>query len=160
MNIQYSVIDEDGIDIVAPLWKKLYKYHGKISRHFGFDFPDRKWISRKNELLHEASDRKIRVDLANDTETSKLVGYCISSVKRNSTGEIDSIFIESDYRRCGIGNTLIDSALDWLKTQEVKRIIVQVMIGNEEAHPFYNRHGFLPRTTVMMRIDENDTSRS
>jgi hypothetical protein len=34
------------------------------------------------------------------------------------------------------------------------------MVGNEEVHPFYKKYGFLPRTTVMMRIDENDTSGS
>jgi hypothetical protein len=31
MNIEYSVTDEEGIDIVAPLWEKLNEHHGSIS---------------------------------------------------------------------------------------------------------------------------------
>lgn len=158
MNIQYSVIDKVAIDIVAPLWEKLYEYHGKITRHFGFEFPDRRWVDRKDELLHEADEGKIRIDLATDTDTGGVVGYCISSIKQDRTGEIDSIFIEADYRRCGIGDILITAALSWFKEQRVKKIVVQVMVGNEESHPFYKRHGFIPRTVIMKHIDENDTS--
>ena len=160
MSIEYSVTDENEIDIVAPLWEKLNKHHEGISRHFGYDYPDRKWVNRKKELLREATDGKIRIDLVNDTSINELVGYCISSVKRDRIGEIDSIFVESDYRRNGIGDNLIRSALRWLKEQAVNRIIVQVMVGNEESHPFYKKHGFLPRTTIMMKINENDTSGS
>ena len=160
MDVEYSVIDEEGIDTVAPLWEKLNKHHEKISRHFGYDYPDRKWVNRKKELLREAADRKIRIDLARDADNERVVGYCISSIKREGMGEIDSIFVESDYRRNGIGDYLINSALQWLKSRVIKRIIVQVMVGNEESHPFYNRHGFSARTTIMMQINENDTSGS
>ncbi|OGN89086.1 MAG: hypothetical protein A2158_03275 [Chloroflexi bacterium RBG_13_46_14] len=160
MNIKYSVTDEEGIDIVASLWEKLNEHHGGISRHFSFDYPDRNWINRKNELLHDADGGQLRIDLARDTDNGVLVGYCISSIKRDGLGEIDSIFIESDYRRHGIGDNLINSALEWLKGRAVKKIIVQVLVGNEEAHPFYTRLGFLPRTMLMMRINENNTSGS
>ena len=158
MNIEFSVTDEYGIDIVAPLWEKLNEHHGAMSRNFSFDFPNRKWINRKKELIQEAAD--LRVDLAKDTDTGILVGYCISSITSERLGEVDSIFVESDYRHCGIGDQLISNSLKWMKELSVTRIIVQVMIGNEEVHPFYKKYGFLPRTTIMMRIDENDTSGS
>ena len=158
MNIEYSVTDEEEIDMVAPLWEKLNKHHGKLSQHFSFDYPNRTWENRKNEFLSEAAD--LRVDLARDTDTGVLVGYCISSITTDRLGEIDSIFIETDYRRCGIGGYLIKNAMNWMKELSVSRIIVQVLVGNEEAHLFYNRYGFYPRATIMMRIDENDTSRS
>lgn len=160
MNIEYSVTDEKGINVVAPLWEKLNKYHEEISRHFGYDYPNRKWDNRKKELLREADGGELRIDLARDADDGRIVGYCISSIKREDPGEIDSIFVESEYRRNGIGDYLINSSLRWLKTKAVRRIIVQVMVGNEESHPFYNRHGFLPRTTIMMQINENDTSGS
>ncbi|UCD08473.1 MAG: GNAT family N-acetyltransferase [Dehalococcoidales bacterium] len=160
MNIEYSVTNEEGIDIVAPLWKKLNEHHGEISRHFGYDYPDRKWVNRKNELLHDADGGKIRIDLARDADNKEVVGYCISSVKRDGLGEIDSIFVESDYRRNRIGDNLITSALNRLKEEAAKEIIVQVLVGNEEVHPFYTKYGFFPRTTILMRINENDTSGS
>ena len=158
MNIEYSVTNEEGIDIVAPLWKKLNEHHGRLSQHFSYDYSDRTWEKRKNDFLDEAAD--LRVDLAEDTDTGLLVGYCISSITTARLGEIDSIFVEPDYRRCGIGDHLITNALNWMEGLSVTRIIVQVMVGNEDIHPFYKKHGFLPRATIVMRIDENDTSGS
>ena len=155
MDIAYTVTDGEGIDIVAPLWEKLNEHHRGLSQHFSFDFPKRTWENRKEEFLGEAAD--LRVDLARDIDTGALVGYCISSITAERLGEVDSIFVESDYRRCGIGDRLIKNSVNWMNDLSVTRIIVQILVGNEEAHPFYNKHGFLPRTTVMMRIDENDT---
>ena len=158
MNIEYSVVDKKGIDIVVPLWEKLNEHHGRLSQNFTYDYPGRTWETRKKEFLGEAAD--LRIDLAKDTDTGELVGYCVSSITSDKLGEIDSIFVESDYRRSGIGDHLITNALNWMKELSVTRILVQVMVGNEEVHPFYKKYGFLPRTTVMMRIDENDTSGS
>ncbi|UCC17809.1 MAG: GNAT family N-acetyltransferase [Dehalococcoidales bacterium] len=158
MNIEYSVTDEHGIDIIAPLWKKLNEHHGRLSPHFGYDYSGRTWEKRKIEFVGEAAD--LRVDLAKDNDTGDLVGYCVSSITTDRLGEIDSIFVESEYRQCGIGNHLITNALNWMGELSVTRVIVQVLVGNEESYPFYGRYGFLPRTTVMMRIDENDTSGS
>lgn len=158
MNIEYSVTDEKGIDEVAFLWEKLNEHHGGLSRHFSFDYPGRTWDNRKKELLSEAVD--LQVDLARDTDTEELIGYCVSSITSDGLGEIDSIFVESDYRRSGIGDHLILNALNWMQELMVTRIIVQVLVGNEDAYPFYTKYGFLPRTTIIMRIDENDTSGS
>ncbi len=152
MNIEYSVTDEKGIDIVAPLWKKLNKYHGRLSQNFTSEYSSRTWEIRKKEFLSEAAE--LRVDLACDSEFGELVGYCISSITEDSLGEIDSIFVESDYRHCGIGDRLVKNAINWMKNLSVNRIIVQVMIGNEEVHPFYKKYGFQPRVTIMMKIDE------
>ena len=158
MNIEYSVTDEEEIDMVAPLWKNLNEHHGRLSQYFAYDYPSRTWEVRKEELLSEAA--KLRVDIANNTDTKELVGYCISSITNDGLGEIDSIFVEADYRRFGIANHLISSALNWMEGLSITRIIVQILVGNEEVHPFYSRYGFLPRATIMMRIDENDTSGS
>ncbi len=160
MDIEYSITDENELDIVAPLWEQLNEHHGSISRHFSFDYPDRKWINRKNELLDDAVDGQLRIDLARDNDSGRLMRYCITSVKRDGLGEIDSIFVESGYRRCGIGGKLIKNALHWLAGIPVNKIIVQVIVDNEQAYPFYSRYGFLPRSTIFMRVPENDTSGS
>ena len=158
MNIEYSETDREGIDIIAPLWEKLNEHHGGISRHFSFDYPRRTWENRKKELLSEAAD--LRVDLATEISTGLLVGYCVSSITDDSLGEIESIFVESDYRRHGIGDILINKALQWLKSIQSEKIIVQIIVDNIEVYSFYERYGFYPRSTIYMKMDENDTSGS
>ena len=158
MNIEYSETDREGIDIIAPLWEKLNEHHGGISRHFSFDYPRRTWENRKKELLSEAAD--LRVDLATEISTGLLVGYCVSSITDDSLGEIESIFVELDYRRHGIGDILINKALQWLKSVQSEKIIVQIIVDNIEVYSFYERYGFYPRSTIYMKMDENDTSGS
>ncbi|HSV42227.1 MAG TPA: GNAT family N-acetyltransferase, partial [Methanomassiliicoccales archaeon] len=76
------------------------------------------------------------------------VGYCVSSVSDRSVGEVDSIYVKEEYRDAGIGGTLLDRAVDWIKEHPVKTILLSVTIGNEDAPRFYERHGFRPRTTI------------
>lgn len=158
MKIEYAVKTKEEIDIVAPLWEKLNEHHGSLSRYFAADYPARTWENRKKELLSEAAE--LRVDLASDTDTGEFVGYCVSSVTTDRLGEIDSIFIEADYRHCGIGDVLMKKVLNWMDGLSVKKKIIQVADGNEEVHTFYRRYGFFPRSTILMQISENDTSGS
>ena len=56
----------------------------------------------------------MRVDVAMDIVTGQNVGYCVSSVDEERTGEIESIFVASDYRGLGIGDSLMKKALTWM----------------------------------------------
>ena len=40
----------------------------------------------------------MRIDLAQDKINGILIGYCVSTISKDNQGEIDSIYIEEDYR--------------------------------------------------------------
>ncbi len=77
------------------------------------------WEIRKKELLEKSRNGAIRVDLARDKNTGVLVGYCVSTVSEKRQGEIESIYIEEDYRRSGIGDNLMKKALSWMDEHSV-----------------------------------------
>jgi GNAT superfamily N-acetyltransferase len=96
-----------------------------------------------------AGTGSLRVDLAVDPETGRYIGYCVSSLSREKTGEIESIFVEERYRNLGVGSHLITRALGWLNAGGSVRNRVSVGDGNEDAFGFYQKFGFFPRMTVL-----------
>ena len=73
----------------------------------------------------------------------KIVGYiCIFHIFED--GELLNIAVAPDYRKQGIGQILIDKMFDYLKTQEVNRISLEVRESNVSARNLYLKNGFSP----------------
>ena len=89
-----------------------------------------------------------------DDEVQICAGYCISSVDKNNTGEIDSIFVLHSCRGLGIGEQLMQKGLQWMDEIGAEKIVVNVAAGNEQAFGFYERYGFYPRRTMLEQIKE------
>ena len=98
--------------------------------------------------MQRAYGGEVRVDLALDASEA-LIGYCVSSIDKWLTGEIDSIFVTPQCRGQGIGTTLMEKALEWLNSKGAKKKIVSVAVGNEQAYVFYEQFGFYPRRTLL-----------
>jgi ribosomal protein S18 acetylase RimI-like enzyme len=111
MKIEYLEKDETGLDILQPLWEKLKEHHRVRSLHFKEQFDELTWEKRKRELLNKAYNSVMLVHLAKDSDTSRPIGYCVSTISEDKTGEIESIFIEAEYRRSGIGANFMKRAL-------------------------------------------------
>ena len=158
MDIEYMVSGPEGLDIIQPLWEGLREHHAVKAPAFADSLRQKPFETRKKELLEKAPNGKLKIFLATDAIEGILAGYCIASVTGDGEGEIDSIFIEENYRGREIGERLMQSAVDWLETQASERILVQVLAGNEEVFEFYRRFGFQPRTHMLqqVRTDEPD----
>ena len=136
------------IDKVAPLWEELNKQHLSLSPYFKEYYRTLKFNDRKQAILQRAIGGGVRVDLALDGSAS-VIGYCVTSIDKFLTGEIDSIYVCPACRGLGIGTTLMELALEWLKKRGSKKNIVSVAVGNEQAYVFYSQFGFLPRRTLL-----------
>ncbi|OGO00484.1 MAG: hypothetical protein A2Y58_00220, partial [Chloroflexi bacterium RBG_13_51_52] len=109
-DIVYEKADAKGLELVGPLWQKLIKHHRVRSRHFQEHFDRMTWEIRKKELLEKSLNGMMLVDLAKDSKTGEIIGYCVSTINEKEHGEIESIFIEDSYRRAGIGDNFIKRA--------------------------------------------------
>jgi diamine N-acetyltransferase len=110
------------------------------------------WETRKAVLLEKAKTGVVRVELARDKDT--LVGYCVSSIDANRQGEIESIYIENEFRKIGIGDHFMKPALKWMDDHGSERKIIGVAVGNEQAFGFYEKYGFYPRVTVLRQKEK------
>jgi ribosomal protein S18 acetylase RimI-like enzyme len=154
--VKYTQTDEQGLDLVAELWQKLLEYHKSLSQHFSGHFNKMTFRLRKEELLKKSREGAMHIDLARDMNTGCLVGYCISTISRERQGEIDSIYIEPDYRGSGIGDNLMKRALRWMDEQSVTKKVLGVGAGNEEVFAFYRRYSFYPRTTILEQVETEE----
>jgi ribosomal protein S18 acetylase RimI-like enzyme len=152
LKIAYTAIDERGLYLIESLWQKLNELHGSRSRDFTAHFDRMTFERRKEDLLKKSAGGALRIDLARDTETDGLIGYCITSITAANHGEIESIYIEPDYRHRGIGDILMKKALKWLEERTVTRRTLVVAAGNEEVFDFYHRYNFYPRATILEQI--------
>jgi len=152
--IKYTVTNAEDLDIIKPLWEKLIVHHQERVRHFKRLLESIDFDKRKAELLEHSKTGALRIDLAHDADKGKLIGYCVSTVNANKQGEIESICVESSYRRSGIAGNLMRNALQWMDDMSVENKVLVVAAGNEEVFTFYERYGFYPRSIVLEQIDD------
>ncbi len=148
VDVMYLELGADYIDMIRPLWEGLNEHHLVRSPNFRQHYEQMTFDTRKRDLLKK---QQLRIIVA--AKEGHTIGYCVCTI-HEETGEIDSIFVEEEYRRSGIGEELVHRALAWLEAGGAKKKIVAVAAGNEAAIPFYESFGFLPRMTVLQMSEE------
>jgi len=142
--IEYIDISVEKIDLIKPLWEKLRGHQSESSIDFGIDLKKVTWEKRKKDII--SSNRRLKMILVKDLNLNKYIGYCVSSITNQIKGEIDSIYIEMDYRKSGIGSELMKKSLRWFEEEGIEDIYISVVVGNEAVLDFYGKFGFKPRT--------------
>ncbi len=151
--ITYKTLTRDDIGSIRPLWEALNRLHRERSADFKEHFRTTTFERRIEKFLALPDDR-LYVRAAEDS--GAIVGYVVATVSAGGAGEIDSIFIEDEYRARGVGSALMDQALAWLSAAGCREISVGVAVGNEEAFGFYRRFGFYPRMTILVRKEKGE----
>lgn len=142
------------IDEIKPLWEKLNIHHLDKSIDFKEKYKRFTFEKRKEGIIEKSKTAEFHIELAQDMQRGICIGYCLSSVQDNGTGEVESLFLDSDYRGQDIGQSLMEKTLDWLHHNNAKPIIIGVASGNENAFGFYSKFGFYPKVTILeQKID-------
>lgn len=139
-------IDVDELDLIKPLWEKLNQLHLHDSIYFKEHYKTNTFENRCKKFL-EMEKKDIRIEIVKDNK-AVIIGYCISTVEKEK-GEIESLFIEEEFRKNRLGNKLIENAIEWLKEKRCNKILVSVADGHEGVFDFYMKNGFYPRLTYL-----------
>lgn len=144
--LTYRRLAKQSLYEIKPLWEELNKIHLKDSVYFkdhyttfNFDKRAANWkdIPEENIFI-------LVVDSVEDIP----VGYCVSTTK-DQYGEVDSLFLNPDYRGNGLGRQLLKKNIDWLKSKNCRTIRLSVSYGHENVVGFYEKMGLYPRLTVL-----------
>lgn len=147
--VLYRELQAGEIDAIGPLWQKLKEHHASLSQRWSNELQQRAFEPRKQKLLAKAQAGKLKIDVASTTPGAPPLAYCISSISSDREGEIDSLYVESEFRGRGIGTELMRRALNWLDASGAASKTVSVFHVNDEALEFYTRFGFHPRTVQL-----------
>ncbi|MGB7160629.1 MAG: GNAT family N-acetyltransferase [Tepidisphaeraceae bacterium] len=134
------------LDRVEPLWSQLRRHHADLAPQWSASLLATSFKERRAELVGKAG---ILVSMA--TCHAQDIGYCVSTITSDATGEVDSLYVIPSHRGSGVGHALMSTAMDWFGRQSVRSIVVNVISGNDDAQQFYARYGFLPRTVRLLR---------
>lgn len=130
------------IDQVRLLWEENSRFHHEFSTFFN----DKEWVSQfYNRKKSWCEKEKTNIIVAKNKE---IIGFCVSTISKN-LGSIESLFVNSEYRRQGIGGKLVRSQIEWLKNNSCNRIEVSTSYGNEAAIAFYKKLGIYPKSVRM-----------
>jgi len=134
--ISIEILPTEQIDLIQPLWENLRRYLQERSIHFTNHMQRLSFEKRKMGLLEKEA---LHLLLAKNNATP--VGYCVSAIE-DGEGMIESLFVSSQFRKWGIGETLIRDSIKWLEDEGVQSISLNVSSGNEQVMAFYRKWGF------------------
>ncbi len=83
------------------------------------------------------------------------IGYLIGYMRRSSSlrpvklAELESMYVQEEYRGQGIGQQLVERFLEWVREQGGERVSVTAYAANERAIAFYRKMGFTPKSLTL-----------
>ncbi|PKL67235.1 MAG: N-acetyltransferase [Methanobacteriales archaeon HGW-Methanobacteriales-1] len=152
--LEFKIISGNDLDLIKPLWTNLKNHHSNISSHFQEKYHAANFENRKEELLKKSSPDNMRVEVVSDCDKDCFVGYCISSISDEGKGEIDSIYLEKEYRKLGLGKEMVKRAMEWMESQDTDELKIVVAVGNEDLLPFYSSFNFFPRHLILEKKEK------
>lgn len=155
-NMNNSIQIESGgfemLNKAEALWYELKAEQTVYNADF-VDLSTPTFELRQSGLRSKSS--AILVSIATDTLARKAIAYCISSIDKDSVGEIESLYVREQLRRSGIGEALMETAIRWMKSENAKAIHLNVFHANKGAVAFYTKMGFRHRLVQMMIPNAN-----
>jgi len=57
--------------------------------------------------------------------------------------DIHTLTVVADHRRKGVGRELLKRLIDWARVKKAQAIMLEMRLGNDQAHPLYQSFGFV-----------------
>lgn len=95
----------------------------------------------ESAFVFAINDSSLTTAVAVDPDTDAVVGFAVWSVIAPES-ELCDIAISPEYRRCGAGEALMKSYIDFALSQGVTDFFLEVRQSNLPAASLYKKHGF------------------
>ncbi|NLZ47885.1 MAG: GNAT family N-acetyltransferase [Clostridiales bacterium] len=129
---------------ICKLYEELDTYHrNSLPQYFSeYEGPSRS-IEYINSLI-EQEESILYVSVIN----SKIIGLIqvyiketpdINILKKRKFAYIDSLYVKEEYRKKGIGKLLFNEALNWIYSNKVSEVELNVWQFNQDAINFYKK---------------------
>ena len=147
--IKYMEVDIKEIDRIKPLWQELINHLKEQTNLYHDEFEAKVFEERIAPYLDKIKDGKSRLIIAIKDNVD--IGYSLSSITKDKLGELDSIYVNLEYRGYNIGDYFMKDALEFFEINNTIEDILMVSEGNEDVMKFYNKYGFEMRYYTLRR---------
>ncbi len=76
----------------------------------------------------------------------RLAGFCVVDIEEDGAdpfGMVCDVLVDERFRGRGVGGTLLERGIAWLREQGIKDIYLESGMHNHSAHDFFRRRGFV-----------------
>jgi GNAT superfamily N-acetyltransferase len=152
----------EDVQLLANLNRDVQQLHADALPHIYKPITDSEMITAdiRDRVL---ADTEGRVFVA-ETDLGEAVGYIYAKIVRRPEHpyvyaqtyvHIDVITVRPAYQGQGYGQALIDSVVDWARTEGIARITLDTLAFNVQAQAFFAAQGFkMFRHVMEMFLDE------
>ncbi len=138
------------LDALARMWEELEKYHVDLGGPEYRLAPG--WKQGWKHFARQHIGRKDRLCLAAETDGVP-VGFLLGAIlqrpkvfEHRPYGHIYDVFVDASHRNQGVGEALVNTAMEWFRTRRVDRVELYAHARNEFGLRFWKKMGF--ETTV------------
>jgi ribosomal protein S18 acetylase RimI-like enzyme len=145
----------DDVDRLKPLWQALRDHHATLAEMGPVRSVAASWERRRAQYLEWLAGEAHTLLLAE--RDGEPIGYAVVSVESHGpatwdvgdrVAEIETLSVLDSERGAGVGRALTEASLE---TAGADAVFVGVAHTNEAAIRFYEREGFEPFYTLMIR---------
>jgi GNAT superfamily N-acetyltransferase len=139
---------------IMEVWKQFMEYHQRIDPFYGTVADGH--LQFGEYILERMGQEESLVLVA--MEGDSMLGYCLSYVHHRPpvftervVGILSDLAVREGQRGAGAGSALVESALEWFREKEVKRVELRTSAMNRPSIDFYQKHGFRIYDHMMTR---------
>ena len=116
----------------------------------------------ENWIFGEEGEEFLRSSITGEDSTvlkavvdNQTAGFVIGSTREKpyrlerKFAEIDFFYVNPDYRRHGVGTSLMDGLFSWCKEKDAKILLVETTYNNVDGQAFYRTKGFHNQELVL-----------
>jgi GNAT superfamily N-acetyltransferase len=92
-------------------------------------------------------------------QQERIIGYAYAAIEplswkdlREEAGYLHDLLVTDEGRRQGVGEGLLNAAIDWLREQGMPRVLLGTAAQNDTARRLFERRGFRP-TMIEMTLE-------
>ncbi len=130
---------------VLSLYRELDRTHQLLD----VSLSTRRDKDRREQLRRALKDPSTRVVVARSR--NDVVGFAIATITRSRDVVIQAVAVDREFRRRGIGASLIRDVESWAQEKSARYVELDVYEFNPEARSFYEALGYLTVRRVMRR---------
>ncbi|MBQ9194484.1 MAG: GNAT family N-acetyltransferase [Bacteroidales bacterium] len=107
--------------------------------------PDARERWMKYILSEMSNDAIAHVWKAVDAQGT-LMGFCVADIEGNEDcpfGMVGDVLVNPQCRGQGLGDTLLQTAVSWLRSKGIRDIYLESGKDNHNAHRFFEKRGFI-----------------
>jgi len=134
------------LDALARMWQELEKYHVDLG---GPEFRlARGWKEDWERFTRQHIGHRDRLCLAAEID-EVAVGFLLGAIlqrpkvfERRRYGHIYDVFVDTGHRNRGVGEALVNAAMEWFRTRRVDRVELYTHARNELGLRLWKKMGF------------------